>query len=184
MAKILLFTGKGGVGKTVMAAATGLATANQGKKTVVLSTDPAHSLADALEVDLGPEPREIIPNLWAQESNVLYNIEKHWGRVQKWLKAIMRWRGIDEIKVEEISVFPGMEELASLLWVYYYQEETEEYGQYDAIIIDCAPSAESIRLLTFPEMVKWWAKRILPIEKRIFPLVSPVVRSIWPEIFK
>ena len=178
MAKILLFTGKGGVGKTVMAASTALSLAKQEKRTIVLSTDPAHSLGDALEMNLGPEPREVRPYLWAQESDVLYNIEKHWGRVRKWLRAILTWRGVDELTAEEIAVFPGMDELASLIWISYYQEGTEEYGQYDAIIMDCAPSAESLRFLTFPEISKWWIKKILPIEKKLFPVVSPIVRRI------
>ena len=172
MARILLFTGKGGVGKTTIAAATALRAAKHGYKTVVMSTDAAHSLGDSLDFQLGPEPVPISPNLWAQESNILYNIEKHWGTVKKWLVALMAWRGVDEIVAEEIAVLPGMEELANLLWVYYYEQK----GEYDVVVVDCAPTAESLRLLSFPEVVQWWLDKLLPMGRRIVPATYPVVR--------
>jgi len=121
--------------------------AKHGYKTVVMSTDAAHSLGDSLDCQLGPEPVLISPNLWAQESNILYNIETHWGTVKKWLAALMMWRGVDEIVAEEIAVLPGMEELANLIWVYYYEKSQD----YDVIVVDCAPTGESLRLLTFPD---------------------------------
>ena len=172
MSRILLFTGKGGVGKTTIAAATALHAAKHGYKTVVMSTDAAHSLGDSLDCQLGPEPALVSPNLWAQESNILYNIEKHWGTVKKWLTALMAWRGVNEIVAEEIAVLPGMEELANLLWVYYYEQK----GDYDVVIVDCAPTAESLRLLSFPEVVQWWLNKLLPIGRRIVPATYPVVR--------
>jgi len=171
MSRILLFTGKGGVGKTTIAAATAMRAAKQGYKTIVISTDSAHSLGDSLDYPLGPEAVPVLSNLWAQESNILYNIEKHWGTVKRWLAALMAWRGIDEIVAEEIAVLPGMDELASLLWVDYY-ERTQEY---DVIVVDCAPTGESLRLLTFPEMAQWWLNKLLPVGRRMAPIVYPVV---------
>jgi arsenite-transporting ATPase len=172
MSRILLFTGKGGVGKTTIAAATALCAAKHGYKTVVMSTDTAHSLGDSLDCQLGPEPLLISPNLWAQESNILYNIEKYWGTVKKWLAALMAWRGVDDIVAEEVAVLPGMEELANLLWVYHYEQRQE----YDAIVIDCAPTGESLRLLSFPEVAQWWLNKLLPVGRRLVPVTYPIVR--------
>jgi len=171
MSRILLFTGKGGVGKTTIAAATAMCAARRGYKTVVLSTDAAHSLGDSLDCSLGPEPVLVCPNLWAQEPNILYNIEKHWGTVRKWLAALMAWRGVDDIVAEEIAVLPGMEELANLLWVYYHEQQQD----YDVIAVDCAPTGESLRLLSFPEMAQWWLNKLLPVGRRLVPVTYPIV---------
>ena len=172
MSRILLFTGKGGVGKTTIAAATAMCAAKHGYKTVVMSTDAAHSLGDSLDCSLGPEPVPISPNLWAQESNILYNIETHWGTVKKWLAALMTWRGVDEIVAEEIAALPGMEELANLLCVFNYEQQ----GNYDVIVVDCAPTGESLRLLTFPEVAQWWLNKLLPVGRRLVPVTYPIVR--------
>ncbi len=172
MSRILLFTGKGGVGKTTIAAATAMCAAKHGYKTVVMSTDAAHSLGDSLDCQLGPEPVPIAANLWAQESNILYNIETHWGTVKKWLAALMAWRGVDEIVAEEIAVLPGMEELANLIWVYHYEQNRD----YDVIVVDCAPTGESLRLLTFPEVAQWWLNKLLPVGRRLMPVTYPIVR--------
>lgn len=171
MARILLFTGKGGVGKTTVAAATAVCAARHGYKTVIMSTDAAHSLGDSLDCQLGPEPLQISENLWAQESNVLYNMEKHWGTVKRWLSALMAWRGVDEIVAEEIAVLPGIEELANLLWVYNYEQQ----GNYDVIVVDCAPTDESLRLLTFPEVMQWWINKLLPVGRRLMPVTFPII---------
>jgi len=171
MSRIILFTGKGGVGKTTIAAATALRAAKHGYKTIVMSTDAAHSLGDSLDCPLGPEPVSISPNLWAQESNILYNIETHWGTVKKWLAALMAWRGVDEIVAEEIAVLPGMEELANLIWVYHYEQRRE----YEVIVVDCAPTGESLRLLTFPEVAQWWLNKLLPVGRRLMPITYPIV---------
>lgn len=172
--RVLLYTGKGGVGKTTCAAATALRCAELGYRTVVLSTDSAHSLGDSLDIELGPEPTNIAPNLWAQETDVYYNLRKHWGTVQAWLSALLAWRGIDETLAEEMAILPGMEELSSLLWVNMHNEADE----FDVVIVDCAPTAETLRLLAFPEDARWWLERILPLKKRVARVVNPILESV------
>lgn len=173
MSRILLFTGKGGTGKTTVSTATAVCAAKLGYKTLVLSTDAAHSLGDSLDRELGPEPVRVSNHLWAQESNILYNLEKHWGTVKRWLAALMAWRGLDEVVAEEVAVFPGMEELANLLWVYYYEQEKN----YDLLVVDCAPTAESLRLLTLPEVAKWWFDKLMPVGRRLMPITTPIVNK-------
>ncbi|MFB0546105.1 MAG: ArsA family ATPase, partial [Anaerolineae bacterium] len=115
--RIILYTGKGGVGKTSVAAATALRCVDLGYRTIVVSTDAAHSLSDSFDMALGPEPTEVIPKLWGQEIDVLYQMEKHWGKVQEYMASLLTWRGMDDLIAEETSVLPGMEELASLLQI-------------------------------------------------------------------
>jgi len=176
--RILLYTGKGGVGKTSVAAATALRCAERGHRTVVLSTDAAHSLADSFDVSLGPEPVEIAPNLWGQEVDIYYSLTKHWDKLQKYLAAVFSWQGVSDLLAEEIAVIPGMEEGAGLLWIdQHYQE-----GKYDVIVVDCAPTAETLRLLSLPETGRWWFDRLFPIGKRatlmLGPLVSPFLDNM------
>ena len=172
--RVLLYTGKGGVGKTTCAAATALRCAELGHRTIVLSTDSAHSLGDSLDINLGPEPAQIAPNLWAQETDVYYNLRKYWGTVQEWLSALLAWRGIDEALAEEMAILPGMEELSSLLWVNMHHESEE----FDVVVVDCAPTAETLRLLAFPEDARWWLERILPLKRRVARVVNPVLESV------
>lgn len=172
LTRIILYTGKGGVGKTSVAAATALRSSQRGERTLVLSTDAAHSLGDSLDVTLGPEPKLVAPNLWAQESDVYYSIDKYWGTIQEWLQSVFAWEGLDTVLAEEMAVVPGMDELASLLWILEHQQT----GKYDTIIVDCAPTAETFRLLSFPESGRWWLEKIFPVSRRVSGLARPVLR--------
>ena len=150
--RIILFTGKGGVGKTTTAAATAMKAAQSGLKTLVISTDPAHSLSDALNIKLSPEPMEIMPNLYAQEFDVYYSMEKHWGSMRNLMQTIFRWKGVKNVVAEELSVLPGMEEASAFLWLEKYYTE----GFYDLIVIDSAPTGETLTLLSLPQVAKSW----------------------------
>lgn len=170
--RIILFTGKGGVGKTSAAAATALRCAQMGYRTIVLSTDAAHSLADSFDMPLAPYPKKIAPKLWGQEVDIFHEIKEHWGTIQSYLMAIMAWRGLDEIIAEEITVLPGMEELSSLLLITHYHDS----GEYDVIIVDCAPTGETLRLLSFPEVARWWLEKVFPVQRKAYKLLRPMVK--------
>jgi arsenite/tail-anchored protein-transporting ATPase len=163
--RTILYTGKGGVGKTSVAAATARRCAAAGLRTVVLSTDPAHSLSDSLEVPLGPEPTQVAANLFGQEVQAQEEMERHWDGVQSWLGDLLAERGVDRISAEELTVPPGMDELFSLLWIKRHHEEAE----FDCVVVDCAPTGETLRLLSFPDVVTWWLERILPSQRRLAP---------------
>ncbi len=173
-ARILLYTGKGGVGKTSVSAATAVRCAELGYRTIVLSTDPAHSLADCFDLPVGPEPTQIAENLWGQEINLLHQMEKYWGKVQEYLAAIFAWRGMDGLLAEETSVLPGMEELASLMQIAYLND----LGEYDVIIVDCAPTGATLQLLAFPEMARWYLEKIFPIERKAMQVARPLLRAV------
>ena len=176
--RILLYTGKGGVGKTSAAAATALRCAELGYRTVVLSTDEAHSLADSLDTALGPEPVEVLPNLWGQEVDVYYSLGKHWAKLQQYLAAVFSWQGVGGLLAEEIAVLPGMEEGAGLLWIdQHYKED-----QYDVIVVDCAPTAETLRLLSLPDVGRWWFDRLFPIGKRATLMLGPLARPFLGDV--
>jgi arsenite-transporting ATPase len=164
--RTILYTGKGGVGKTSVAAATARRCAAAGLRTVVLSTDPAHSLSDSLEVELLGEPTPAGPNLFGQEVQAQEEMERNWDGVQEWLGDLLAERGIDRISAEELTVPPGMDELFSLLWIKRHHEE----GEFDCLVVDCAPTGETLRLLSFPDVVTWWLERILPSQRRLAPL--------------
>ncbi len=163
--RTILYTGKGGVGKTSVAAATARRCAAAGLRTVVLSTDPAHSLSDSLEAELGAQPSPVGPNLFGQEVQAQEEMERHWESVQGWLGSMLEERGVDRIAAEELTVPPGMDELFSLLWIKRHHEE----GEFDCVIVDCAPTGETLRLLSFPDVVTWWLERILPSQRRLAP---------------
>jgi arsenite-transporting ATPase len=172
--RIILYTGKGGVGKTSTAAATALRCAGLGQRTIVISTDIAHSLADSFDRPLSPEPLQVAPNLWAQESDVYYNVAKYYGTIQEWMHTLFTWRGLDDVMAEELAVVPGMDELASLFWI----AEHHDSGLYDTIIVDCAPTGETLRLLAIPESARWWLEKVLPVQRRIAQVAGPVVRRM------
>lgn len=159
--RILLFTGKGGVGKTTCAAATALRAAEMGYRTLVLSSDPAHSLADALDRPLGPEPELVAPNLWAQEVDLYYSMKKYWGNMRELMLTVFRWQGVDAVAAEEMAALPGMNEGSVLLWL----EQFYRSGDYDLIVVDSAPTGETLTLLTLPQATQWWMQKAFPFQK-------------------
>jgi len=171
--RILLFTGKGGVGKTTCAAATALHLAKQGKRTLVLSSDPAHSLSDALDEELGPEPTRITENLFAQEIDLYYSMQKYWGNVRQLMLTAFRWQGVEKIAAEEMAALPGMAEASALLWL----EKFEEEDTYDVIVVDSAPTGETLSLLTLPQATQWWISRALPFQKTAIKTLGFGVRK-------
>jgi arsenite/tail-anchored protein-transporting ATPase len=171
--RTILYTGKGGVGKTTVAAATARRCAAAGLRTVVLSTDPAHSLSDSLEVELSSSPTPCGDNLFAQEVQAQEEMERNWEAVQDWLGDLLEERGVDRISAEELTVPPGMDELFSLLQIKRHHESEE----YDAIVVDCAPTGETLRLLSFPDVAKWWLEKVFPWERRVVAAARPLARS-------
>lgn len=174
MKRIILYTGKGGVGKTTVAAATALKCARLGYKTIVVSTDPAHSLRDSFNKELGPEPKKIVDNLFGQEIDVYYSVEKYWGKLTEFLQSLLGWMNVDDILAEEFSVFPGMEEISAFLWVHNHYHEAD----YDVIIVDSAPTGETLKLLSLPDIARWWLVKIFPIEKRVMKVIKPAIRVV------
>jgi arsenite/tail-anchored protein-transporting ATPase len=172
--RTILYTGKGGVGKTSVAAATARRCATAGLRTVVLSTDPAHSLSDSLEAELGSEPTQIAENLWGQEVQAQREMERNWGAVQEWLGGLLADRGVMDIAAEELTVPPGMDELFSLLQIKRHRESEA----FDVIVVDCAPTGETLRLLSFPDIARWWLEKVFPWEKRVVSAVRPIARNL------
>ena len=174
MSRVILYTGKGGVGKTSVAAATALRCADRGLRTIVASTDPAHSLSDSIDQEIGPEPKQLQPNFWVQEIDVLHQMQKHWREVQEYLATLLSWRGIDDLIAEEVAIIPGMDELASLLQIVYLQGS----GEFDIVIVDMAPTAETLRFLAFPEAANWYLQRIFPLQRQALRLARPLLRGV------
>ena len=169
--RILLYTGKGGVGKTSIAASTACSLARNNKKTLVISTDPAHSLGDAFGTDIGPKPRKMGENLYAQEISVNEAINTHWNELKGYLTGLFQTEGLDPISAEEIATLPGFDEASQLLYLRQYYDEKE----YDAIVIDSAPTGESLKLLSFPEAMTWYMDKIFPMGR----LAAKLVRPVW-----
>ncbi|MEZ4862079.1 MAG: ArsA family ATPase [Caldilineaceae bacterium] len=175
--RIILYLGKGGVGKTTVAAASALRSAELGYRTLVVSTDIAHSLADSLDLPLTGEPTEVAPNLFAQEINVLDEIRLHWGQMQEYLGTILRRQGMNKTIAEEMAIIPGMEEIVSLLHVHKQAME----GHFDRVIVDAAPTGETMRLLTMPESFQWYVGRLSGWGDTTLRLASTLLRKVIPE---
>ena len=176
--RVILMTGKGGVGKTSVAAATGLRSAELGYKTLVLSTDPAHSLADSLDLELGHEPVLVRSNLWGAELDALMELESNWGSVKRYITQVLQARGLEGVQAEELAILPGMDEIFSLVRMKRHYDE----GDYDVLIIDSAPTGTALRLLSLPEVSGWYMRRFYkPFQKvsvTLRPLVEPFFKPI------
>src|SRR6476661_8673061 len=172
--RTILYTGKGGVGKTSVAAATARRCAAAGLATVVMSTDPAHSLGDALEASLGASAEQVGDRLWAQQVSAQDELERNWSAVQEWLGEMLVERGVDRISAEELTVPPGMDELFSLLQI----RRQSDAGGYDVVVVDCAPTGETLRLLSFPDVARWWIEKVFPQQSRILDAARPFARAM------
>jgi arsenite-transporting ATPase len=170
--RTILYTGKGGVGKTSVAAASALKAARAGKKVVVMSTDPAHSLSDAFDEEVGPEPKEMATGLFAQEMDHGRMIEEHWAEIQEYITTFFEWQGTNSLAAEELAMLPGMDELFGLLMVRRHYNA----GLYDALIVDAAPTGETLRLLAPPDQMSWYGQKIFPIQRRAAKVIRPFAR--------
>jgi arsenite-transporting ATPase len=172
--RVLLFTGKGGVGKTTVAAATAVRAAEAGKRTLVMSTDPAHSLADSFDMEIGSHAAMLGSNLWAEQIDAQDRLESNWREIQEYLISVMNWAGMESIQAEELSVIPGIDEIFALIDVRRHVEG----GKYDVLVVDCAPTAETLRLLSLPEIMNWYIERIFPVERRVVKTIRPIVSKM------
>jgi arsenite-transporting ATPase len=172
--RVLLFTGKGGVGKTTTAAATAAHIAAEGHKTLVISTDPAHSLADAFGVPLRDQPTEIDTGLYGQQIDTQRSFEASWREVQHYLREVLEQGGVAPLEAEELTVLPGAEEVLALLEL---RRQVAE-ASFDVIVVDCAPTGETLRLLALPEALRWWIARIFPPDRRVLRTLRPVLTHL------
>ena len=176
--RVILFAGKGGVGKTTLAAATGIKSAQKGQRTLIMSLDPAHSLSDAFDLERGlmdrnkGKPVKVSENLYIQELDVQEELKKHWGEIHKYLSVLLNISGFEEVLAEELAILPGMEEVSSLLYLNrYYRNNT-----YNVIILDCAPTGESIRFVSIPTALEWYMKKIFKVERRVIRYMRPFAK--------
>lgn len=170
--RFILYTGKGGTGKTSISALTAIRAAEEGHKTLVISVDPAHSLSDSLAKKLGPEPTEVSKNLYGMELDVYYSMNKYWGNLRQLLLTVLGWQGVDKIVAEELAALPGMEEASAFLWLDKFYQEKE----FDTIIIDSAPTGETLTLLTLPQTTQWWMKKTMPFQRFAVKASAPLMR--------
>ena len=176
--RIILYLGKGGVGKTTIAAATAVRSAQLGKRTLIVSTDLAHSLADCLNTPLTSEPKQLAANLWAQEVNVLDEMRNSWGKLQAKMSELLRKRGLDSVMAEELALIPGMDEIVSLLNIYRNARD----GDFEVVVIDAAPTGETVRLLSMPDTFQWYAGRIagLNLKSTTLNFAKPFLKAFIP----
>jgi arsenite/tail-anchored protein-transporting ATPase len=174
--RIILYLGKGGVGKTTISAATAVRAAMDGKRTLVVSTDLAHSLADCLQTNLTSEPSELASNLWAQEVNALDEMRQGWGKIQESMKKTLRKQGINAVMADELALIPGMDEIVSLINIYRNARD----GDFDVVIIDAAPTGETVRLLSMPDTFQWYASRLMSMQGAGFNLARPLLKAFLP----
>ena len=172
--RILLFTGKGGVGKTTVAAATALTCADQGMRTLVLSTDPAHSLADSFGVPLAAAPTPVAAGLHGQQLDAQQRLEEAWADVQAWITDVLGWVGVDAVTADELSVIPGLDEVFALADIAGHAHS----GEWDVVVVDCAPTAETIRLLSLPDILSWYMARIFPATRTLAGAMRPVLSRV------
>ncbi len=172
--RVILFTGKGGVGKTSVAAATAVRCAAAGYRTVIMSTDPAHSLGDSFDLELGTDLTPVGDNLWAHEVSSLHEMQRHWVKLHEYAAEVFATQGLDEVIADEVANPPGMDEIASLMWIKHYAQR----DQHDVLIVDCAPTGETLQLLTFPDAAKWWLDKIYPWERRAMRVARPVLQPM------
>ncbi len=175
--RIILYLGKGGVGKTTTAAASALRSAEMGFRTLVVSTDIAHSLADSLDTALESQPKLVAPNLFAQEINVVEEIRRNWGKMQDYVGNVLRKQGMSKAVADEMAIIPGMEEIVSLLHINKQAQE----GNFDRVIVDAAPTGETIRLLTLPESFQWYAGRLMGLGDTTLKITTGLLRRIMPD---
>jgi arsenite/tail-anchored protein-transporting ATPase len=180
--RILLFSGKGGVGKTSLSAATGTRLAELGYRTLVMSVDPAHSLADAFDLDSGlftrhtSDPLRVADRLWIHELNIQKEIKQNWDRIWSYISSLLHTSGLSEVEAEEMAIFPGMEELSALLYVNQWHKER----RYDVMILDCAPTGESLRFVSMPTTMKWYMQHVFPVQRGLLKAVRPIANRVAP----
>jgi arsenite-transporting ATPase len=180
--RVLLFSGKGGVGKTRGAAATGVRLAEMGRRVLVMSVDPAHSLSDSF--DLGPDlfqgqtadPYAVGDRLWIQEVNIQKEIRRHWQAISSYVVSVLRTTGLSDVEAEELAILPGMEELSAMMYVNQYRRE----GRFDVVILDCAPTAESMRFVSMPTTLDWYMKHVFPFQRTLIKAVRPIANRVSP----
>lgn len=171
--RIIIYTGKGGVGKTSISAATACKIADSGKKVLIMSTDAAHSLSDSFDIKLNNEPTKINQNLYGMEIDTVLENEKVWGNLKGYMDKLLSLKGGNSIESEELLVFPGFEELMSLIKI----KEIYDKNEYDVLIVDCAPTGETMSLLKFPEMFKFWMDKVFPFKRKASKIAKPIVEN-------
>src|ERR1700719_4474281 len=180
--RILLFSGKGGVGKTSLAAATGLELSRLGYRTLVMSVDPAHSLADSFDLETSlfhektGDTYPINPKLAIHEVNIQKEIKRHWREISTYVISVLRTTGISDVEAEELAILPGMEELSAMMYVNQFRRE----NRYDVIVLDCAPTAESMRFVSMPTTLEWYMKHIFPFQRGLLKAVRPLANRVSP----